>query len=177
VQKVDVDMPEEQPGSELPAGYGAAGYVPFRYDSFAPQFPAVPSPPKRRRRGRWVIAAIVLLLLLASIATFFIARYITRSTPDKTMDAFCSALQQGDYQSAYAQFSPKLQHIITESAFAAIFSQDKVNLCTHGTAGEAGTSVTSTIRLLHVSQGVNNDVVTLTKDSSDTWKIDDIYRQ
>jgi hypothetical protein len=175
-------MPEEQPGSELPGGYGAGGYVPFSYDSFARrptqplQPPVVLPPPKRRRRGRWVLAAIVVVLLLASIAAFFIARYVIRSTPAKTLDAFCSALQQGDYRSAYTQFSPRLQHTIAESAFAAIFSQDKVSVCTHGAGEDAGTSVTSTIHLVHVSRGVNNDVVTLTKDSSDTWRIDDIYR-
>ena len=132
---------------------------------------------REERRGRWIIMGILVALLLLSIPTFFLVRYIARSTPDKTLDAFCHALQQEDYQSAYAQFSTRLQRTISEAAFATIFSRDKVNVCTHGTSDDVGNSVTNNMKLVHASKGVNNDIVTLTKDSSDNWKIDDIYRQ
>ncbi|HEU0000067.1 MAG TPA: hypothetical protein VFQ36_04165 [Ktedonobacteraceae bacterium] len=132
--------------------------------------------PARKRRGRWIMVGI-LVVLLVSIPTFFIVRYITRSTPDTTLDAFCNALQQENYPSAYARFSARLQRTISETTFVGIFSQDKVNACTHGTTDDAGTSVTSTIKFVHASRGVNNDIVTLTKDSNDSWQIDDIYRQ
>ena len=129
------------------------------------------------RRGRWIIVGMLVVLLLVSIPSFFIVSYITRSTPDKTLDAFCNALQQEDYQSAYAQFSTRLQRTISEAAFAAVFSRDKVSACTHGTSDDTGNSVTNNMKLVHASKGVNNDIVTLTKDSNENWKIDDIYRQ
>lgn len=170
-------MPEERQGNEFPERYAPSEYIPFRSDTLAPRYAAMAPPPARQRRKRWLIVGILVALLLLSIPTFFIVRYITRSTPDNTLDAFCNALQQENYPSAYARFSPRLQHTMPEATFASIFSQDKVNACTHGTTGDAGTSVTNTIKLVHASKGVNNDIVTLTKDSNDSWKIDDIYRQ
>ncbi len=132
---------------------------------------------KRSRQGRWITISILAVLLLAAVASFFVIRYVSRSTPDKTIDAFCNALQQADYRSAYDQFSANLQHTVSEAAFAAALSQDKVTACTHGTTGDSAESVTNDLKLVHASKGINNDVVTLTKDSNDDWKIDDIYRR
>src|SRR5216683_1976491 len=158
-------------------------------NAFPPVPPVRSSPPqvsivsggssvqKRSRQGRWITISILAVLLLAAVASFFVIRYVSRSTPDKTLDAFCNALQQADYQSAYDQFSAKLQHTVSEAAFAAALSQDKVTACTHGTTGDSANSVTNDLKLVHASKGINNDVVTLTKDSNSDWKIDDIYRQ
>lgn len=170
-------MPEERQGQEFPERYAPSEYIPFRSDTFTPQYSGMAPLSARRQRGRWIMVGILVALLLVSIPTFFIVKYITRSTPDTTLDAFCNALQQENYPSAYAQFSARLQRTISETTFASIFSQDKVNTCTHGTTDDAGTSVTSTIKLVHASRGVNHDIVTLTKDSNDSWQIDDIYRQ
>jgi hypothetical protein len=172
---------------QLPGGpsYTGSGEA----NAFPPVPPVLASPPqasivsggssvqKRGRQGRWITISILAVLLLAAVASFFVIRYVSRSTPDKTLDAFCNALQQADYQSAYDQFSVKLQHTVSEAAFAAAFSQDKVTACTHGTTGDSANSVTNDLKLVHVSKGINNDIVTLTKDSNDDWKIDDIYRQ
>jgi limonene-1,2-epoxide hydrolase len=172
-------MSQELPDNKLPVGYGPWMDIPAGDYGSTPRYPVMPplQIQKRRLSGRWMIVGILVALLLVSIPSFFIVSYITRSTPDKTLDTFCSALQQEDYPSAYAQFSTRLHRTISEAAFAAIFSRDKVNACTHGTSNDAGNSVITTVKLVHASKGVNNDVVTLTKDSSDNWKIDDIYRQ
>ena len=156
-------MSQEVPGNGFPEGYRP--------------YAAMPPAPVRRRRGRWVVVGVLVALLILSIPTFIIVRYITRSTPNKTLDAFCTDVQKGDYQSAYDQFSTRLQHTVAEAAFAAILANDRVSACTHGAADEASTSVTNTLKLVHVSKGINSDIVTLTKDSNDTWKIDDIARQ
>jgi limonene-1,2-epoxide hydrolase len=198
-------MPEELQGDELTRGYGSPEPIPYVPYASSPQLPGVPSytgsgeanalspvlssPPqasivsggssvqKRSRQGRWITLSILALLLIAAVASFFVIRYVSRSTPDKTLDAFCNALQQADYRSAYDQFSTNLQHTVSEAAFAAALSQDKVTACTHGTTGDSANSVTNDLKLVHVSKGINNDVVTLTKDSDSDWKIDDIYRQ
>ena len=174
-------MSDERQSWELPGGYRSPSeYIPTNNYGNSPQYPphpVVPPPTKNRRHRRWLTITFVAVLLIVAISTLFIVRYITRSTPDKTLDTFCDALQQGNYQSAYEQFSPRLQRTMPEAAFAAIFTGDKVNVCTHGTASDTGTSVINTIKLIHASRGVNDDSVTLTKDSNDTWKIDDIARQ
>lgn len=117
-----------------------------------------------------------MIVLAIAISSFFLIGYLTRSTPDKTLDAFCNAVLQGDYQTAYDQFSTQLQHRISEPAFAALF-QDKVTACTHGSTGDSGKSVTNYLTLVHASKGKNSDIVILTKDSNSNWKIDDIFKQ
>lgn len=135
--------------------------------------------PKKSRRGRWVIGGIiaVLVLLLASVASYFIIGYVNRSTPNKTLDAFCSALQHEDYHTAYDEFSPTLQKGIPEADFAAVIAQDKVTVCTHGNTNDSTNSVTTNLKLVHASKGINADVVTLAKDSNSIWRITNIARQ
>lgn len=136
-----------------------------------------PVPPKRRRRVLWIsLGAVVAFLIVASLAAFGIEMYINRPTPTKTLDAFCNDLQHEDYQAAYNQFSKNFQTHFSEVDFANVLSQDKVVSCLHGTVGEAGSSVTTTLKLIHGSQGVNNDMVTLRKDASNDWKIDDLEK-
>ncbi len=136
----------------------------------------MPKGSAKSRRRWWILTGILVVLILASVSTLLLIRYVNRSTPDKTLDAFCHALLQADYRTAYAQFSAKLQQTISEEAFAAPLSQDRVTACTHGATGNLGNSVVSQLRLVHASQGSNIDVVTLVKDSNDDWKIDDIAR-
>jgi hypothetical protein len=175
------NVPPYAPTPQYPA------VPPYRRDPFMPptqpqqgSIPFIPTAPlgqKKRKRGRWLIAGILICLLVVSIPAFFVIRYINRSTPDKTLDAFCSAVQQEDYQSAYDLFTPNLQRTMSETVFAAALSQDKVTACSHAAAPEAGTSVTSNLQLVHASKGVNRDIVTLTKDSNDNWQINDVYKQ
>lgn len=198
-------MSEEQRGEELSNGYELpepVPYVPYtsppRYTDFPPSMeerhflppvppippPSMPMPdsgrvPTRRkgRRGLWITISIVVALLIVSIASFFVIRYIDRPTPGKTLDAFCAALQGEDYRSAYDQFSKKLQRTVSETMFASVISRDKVIACTHGPASESGSSTTTGLKLVHASEGINNDVVTLSRDNNNDWKIDDFYRQ
>ena len=189
-------MPEELQGDELSEGYGSPmpiPYVPYASSTGSGEAKALPpvlsSPPqasivsggsfvqKRSRKGCWITLSVLTVLLLASVASFYVIRYVNRSTPDKTLDAFCNALQQADYRSAYDQFSANLQHTVSEAAFATTLSQDKVTTCAHGTTGDSANSVTNDLKLVHASKGINNDIVTLTQDSNNDWKIDDIYKQ
>jgi hypothetical protein len=116
------------------------------------------------------------LLALASISSFLLFQYLDRSTPDRTLDAFCHALLQADYRSAYGQFSATLQRTIAEQAFATPLFEDRVRVCTHSILGTSGESVLGQLKLVHASQGKNTDIVMLIKDGKNTWKIDDISR-
>lgn len=134
--------------------------------------------PKKRRRGLWIGLGVVVALLVLAASAFGIFTYLNRSTPLKTMDAFCTALQHEDYKTAYNQFSKQLQGQFTEAAFADVLSQDKVITCSHGTVNANGDSATATssLKLVHNSKGVNTDKVTLVKDTSSNWKIDDLQK-
>ena len=139
--------------------------------------PGTTSERRRGRRGLWIITSVIAALVLISITGFFVIRYTNRPTPGKTLDVFCNALQGEDYRSAYDQFSKKLQRTVSETTFATILSQDKVIACTHGPTSDSGSSTTTGLKLVHASKGINNDVVTLSRDSNNDWKIDDIHRQ
>ena len=198
-------MAEEERRDEVSEGYGLpepVPYVPYAsppqhtdspppMESGEPHFlppvppflpPSMPAPGstsarRRGRRGLWIITSVIAALLLISITGFFVIRYTNRPTPGKTLDVFCNALQGEDYRSAYDQFSKKLQRTVSETTFATILSQDKVIACTHGPTHDSGSSTTTGLKLVHASKGINNDVVTLSRDSNNDWKIDDIHRQ
>lgn len=130
--------------------------------------------PERSATGRRrIMPGILVVLVLVSISALLLLQYLKSSTPDRTLDTFCRALQQADYHTAYDQFSATLQRSISEKAFAAPLSQDRVTACTHSSAGLQGKSVLSQLKLVHASQGKNTDILTLVKDDRNNWKIDD----
>jgi len=137
----------------------------------------VPEPALSKKRGpRWILLAFLLLLMIiVASSAFALSSYINRSTPQKTLDTFCSALQREDYKTAYIQLSSTMQSNFTESQFTGLFTSDKVANCRHGPVSGAGTSTTTSLQLVHhVSGETNNDRVTLTKDGQGQWKIDDL---
>ncbi len=168
-----------QPTDSPPMESGERHFLPPVPPVLPPSMPAPDSTPARRRGRRrlWIITSIIAALLLISITGLFVIRYTNRPTPGKTLDVFCNALQGEDYLSAYDQFSKKLQRTVSETMFASLLSQDKVIACTHGPTNDSGRSTTTGLKLVHASKGINNDVVTLSRDSNNDWKIDDIYRQ
>jgi len=195
----------EERRDEVSEGYGLPEPVPYIPYASPPQYPdSLPSmgsdegnfflsappvlpssppmsggtPADRKSRNRlWITTSIIAVLLLVSVTCLFVISYVNRPTPNKTLDVFCNALQHEDYPSAYDQFSKKLQRTVSETTFATILSQDKVIACTHGPTSDSGSSTTTGLKLVHASKGINNDVVTLSRDSNNDWKIDDIHRQ
>jgi hypothetical protein len=130
----------------------------------------------KRRRTLWFVLGGIAAAIVIAVASFALVMYLNRSTPMKTLDAFCNALQREDYQTAYNQLSQQLQDQIPESVLAAALSQDKVISCTHGVASESGDTSTTSLKLVHNSRGVNNDTVTLVKDKHSNWKIDNLQQ-
>ncbi len=179
VPYVPYTSPPQHTDSPPPMESGERLFLPPVPPVLPPSMPAPDSTPARRRGRRrlWIITSIIAALLLISITGLFVIRYTNRPTPGKTLDVFCNALQGEDYLSAYDQFSKKLQRTVSETMFASLLSQDKVIACTHGPTNDSGRSTTTGLKLVHASKGINNDVVTLSRDSNNDWKIDDIYRQ
>jgi hypothetical protein len=159
---------EQQDTAQLP------NYIPY----FQSAPPVVPPAPERKRGLRFtpkniVIFALIVLLVMGSASALFV--YLTRSTPNRTLDAFCSALVQSDYQHAYQQFVPGLQHAFSEKVFADMLTRNRVAQCTYTPVDEASGSVQTELRLLHTPIGANDDQVTLGKDTHGTWQITDLH--
>lgn len=150
--------------------------VPVRhsYNPFA-ETPQQPMPPPKKRQWKLRHTLILLAIVLVVIIIIGLAiAYLNRSTPMRTLDTFCSALQHEDYQTAYNQLAPPLQEEIPEPVLASALAQDKIVGCTHGTTAMNGNVVITTLRLVHNSKGINNDWVTLAENKDSVWKIADL---
>jgi Zn-dependent protease with chaperone function len=91
-------------------------------------------PQKKHNRFLWIALSIVvsLLVLLCTYSVFF---YVTPSAPTKvitptpttTLNTYCTSLKKGDYQTAYNQFSSRIQSHLTEAEFASTYYPFAVN--------------------------------------------------
>jgi limonene-1,2-epoxide hydrolase len=149
-----------QPGSPgtVPPGYVGPipGYVPIEH--------------VRRRNRLFIGIGLGLLVVIASAFAGYV--FFTRSTPEKTLDTFCNAMQGQDYQIAYNQLASSLQSNETENVFAHTSQAvGKVNVCTHSSATVTGNLATANVTFVSSSGQTSNNTVTLTQDSSNTWKI------
>ena len=163
--------------STPPPAYSAPAYAANGYG--IPQAGATPYPPapampvqKRSRRGLWITLGTILgVLLIAAIASGVIG-YQNRSTPTKTLNAFCTAIKGGDYQTAYNQLSSGLQAKGgSESAFAAAFSTNgglgKVTSCSVSSVDDgAGTGAIN-----YTFSGGSSLIVDYTLVDESGWKI------
>lgn len=197
--------PDDQSNAYLPMSYHTEGYdvpplpyIPYAHDierasihadtmtvsapppviQSVPLVPVQEQPPsvKQRRRRRWILPAIVALLLLIIGGSIFpLVSYLNRSTPEKTLNTFCTALEKESYQVAYDQLTTNLQSQLTEPQFASSLSADKIIQCTYGSTSEASTSTKTSLKLVHMQQHfVNNDIVTLTRQADSIWRISDL---
>jgi hypothetical protein len=90
------------------------------------------------------------------------------STPTLTLNNYCSALKQKDYQTAYNQFSSAQQAQQTESQFAASFGSTTVSDCSVSNTND--TSGTGTISYTGSNGAQLTADYTLVQENG-TWKI------
>ena len=132
-----------------PPAYEAYGTV-EQQGVYPPPVPPAPVPaPKPSRRGLWIILGAIVGVLVISAIVFGIIGYMNRSTPTKTLNAYCNALKSGDFQTAYNQLASGLQSKIgTEAQFASGYSSNgglgKITGCTVSNVNDsAGTGTIS----------------------------------
>ena len=116
------------------------GSQPYGYPQGAsyPGAPApVTAPPTQRpsRRGLWIILGAIGGLVVIGLVLFGVIAYVNRSTPTKSLNAFCNALKSGDYQTAFNQLDSGLQSKLgPEGTFAAGYASNegmgKITGCT-----------------------------------------------
>jgi limonene-1,2-epoxide hydrolase len=102
------------------------------------------------------------------VAGFLLFFFVIRSTPEKTLEAFCNALKNRDYRTAYSQLSSRLQNSQSESEFVI---ENSGSLCTYSSVIESGSVATSNMTTITSSGGASNSFITLIEDSTSTWKI------
>ncbi|HVB22236.1 MAG TPA: FHA domain-containing protein [Ktedonobacteraceae bacterium] len=143
--------------------YAPPPYATNGYNAPPPGFGAnVPAQQKKSGRGKlWLIlGAIVGIIVIAAIG-FGIIGYVNRPTTTKTLDAFCTALKGGDFQTAYNQLSSGLQAKYgSEAAFAQAYSTSgglgKITNCSVSNVNDGAD--TGTISYV-LSQGSANSIV------------------
>jgi hypothetical protein len=181
----------DQPGyMQQPQGYATPGYPqqPQAYPQQAPwagtpgQFgvPAAPvaAQPKKKSRTGLIIGIIVLLLLVVggAVGGFL---YVNRSTPEKTLQAYCSALQNGDAQGAYNLLSTRAQSRTSVAQIASAIQIIKspqvggIKSCTVTNVQENGSSATAdvTVTLGNPSAPSSPGKAFLVNENG-SWKID-----
>jgi limonene-1,2-epoxide hydrolase len=93
-------------------------------------------------------------------------------SPGGMLATFCDALKRGDYRTAYARFVEQYQHRYPAQQFAADLFVDKIVSCTYGSISISGRDGLALVTFAYRSGVVDNDVVTLNQDATDTWKIE-----
>lgn len=90
--------------------------------------------PKQKKRIIFTVLLICIFLILSSIVTEIFLYLYNLSTPEKTLEVFCSSLVHHDLHSAYEQFSQHQNGIADESTFSQsieriITQQGKIKDC------------------------------------------------
>ena len=128
-------------------------------------------PPKRPSpRGLWIVLSVILALLLIGGGVIGYVYISSQPTPTKTLDAFCTDLQNRDYQAAYTLLSSGFQNKTSEKLFDSFYTN--ASSCTHGSPSQGGNNATADLTTSATGR-TNNDHVTLVQDSTNAWKIDE----
>ncbi len=149
------------------------GMMPASQVNVQPPYAAAPQPPTRR--GLWIIlGTIAALVLIAGLVLFGVLVFVNGSTPTSTLNAFCSALKSGAYQTAYNQFSSSLQSQLAETQFATLYPSlsslglGKITNCVVSNVND--TAGSSTVSITFASGNTLVEDATLVNQSG-SWKI------
>ena len=146
----------------------ATPFIPPDFDGPIPGYMPIKQV-RRRDRGFILIGLGLLLMIALAVGSYF---YFNRSTPEKTLDAFCNAVQGQDYQTAYNQLSNSLQNNETELEFAnTLLADGKVNTCTHSSANTANNKATARVTIVTGSGQASSSSIILMADSGNIWKL------
>jgi pSer/pThr/pTyr-binding forkhead associated (FHA) protein len=181
----------DQPGyNQQPQAYPTPAYSQYpQQQSYPQQAPWPPAPgqfappaapvaerPKKRRTGLIIGAVVLLLLVVGGGSVYF---FVLRSTPEKTLQAYCTALQNGDAQGAYNLLSTNAQSKTSLTDFTKAFQLIKsplvggIKSCTFTNVQETGSHATA-----DVTVAVGNPIGPIKPskaflvNENGTWKID-----
>jgi len=176
-----IAQPPYQQPPLLYGGYEAAAPPPYTppppiYPQPAYPQPAYPQPgsyPRKSRAGLWIGLAVLLLLLLGGGG--FLAYTQVRSTPQKTLAAYCDGWKTGNAQEIYNQLDTSQQARVSVSEVQRVLDSIKqtggVTECTVSGVQQTGSSATGIVTLSAGSGRSASETDTLIEENG-TWKID-----
>jgi hypothetical protein len=127
-------------------------------------------PAQKPKRRRGFILSIVIIALVVIIAVGAYA-YLNRSTPDKTITTYYSALVHNDFQTAYGQFSTSAQGSTSEQQFTNFWQRLRgVKAWTLVSIQEQGSTANSTVTVT-LGNGQTSLATIKLVDENGTWKI------
>ena len=146
----------------------ATPFVPADFDGPIPGYMSIGQ--VRRRERRFILIGLGLLVVIAlAIGGYF---FFSRSTPEKTLDAFCNAIQGQDYQTAYNQLSNSLQSNETELEFAnTLRANGNVYTCTHSSTNTTNNKTSANVTIVTKSGQSSSSNITLTTENGNNWKL------
>jgi FlaG/FlaF family flagellin (archaellin) len=137
----------------------------------------------QRRKGRiglWIAIAVVVLLVVAG-STWGAFSYVNRSTPTKTLQAFCTAFQKGDAQGLYNVLSKRAQAQASVDKLKAVFSfleyAGGIENCTVGNIQENGSTAIGNVTMNLKGSKPGQPYPERLINEGGTWKIDDSPNQ
>jgi hypothetical protein len=120
--------------------------------------------------------SLIFVLLMIAGAGLIIYINSTSSTPQKTLNTSCNAGLQGDYQTAYNQFSrsdpqvPQSEQRYAQEVQNATQGRNGLRSCTVSNVNETGSSAAGLITLGYGNGTSERILVTLT-DENGIWRI------
>lgn len=157
--------PQSQPG-----GFSQPGYPP------APGFnqPGYP-PAKKSRVGLWIGLIILLVVIIGGIGGFVYLQNC--STPEKTLQAYCTALQNNDAQGIYNTLSSASQAKTSVSQLSKGLQFVKLLTggftCTYANVQQSGSTATATLTLTPVTRGKASSGTAHLINENGQWKMDE----
>jgi pSer/pThr/pTyr-binding forkhead associated (FHA) protein len=131
---------------------------------------------RKRRVGFWIAVAVVVLLVIAggTWGTFY---YTNRSTPTKTLQAFCTAFQNGDAQGLYDILSKRTQAQASVDKLKAVFSflagAGGIQSCTVSNVQESGSMATGDVTMNLKGSKSGQPYPEHLVNEGGTWKVDE----
>ncbi|HEX7737641.1 MAG TPA: FHA domain-containing protein [Ktedonobacteraceae bacterium] len=151
-----------------PASFNQSGY-PLPQPGFGQPYPQK----KKSRAGLWITLVVLLLLVGGGISGYI---YVNRSTPEKTLQAYCTALQNNDAQGIYNTLSSTLQantdlnKIKTVLQLLDLAAGGGFTNCTSSNVTVNGNSASATVTLTATSGKSIGEPAQLV-DENGQWKI------
>jgi hypothetical protein len=147
-------------------GFNQAAYPPGGFGQSVPQ-------PKKSRVGLWIGLIVLLLLIVGGSFAGYV--YVNRSTPEKTLQAYCTALQNNDAQGLYNTLSSKdqartdLQKISTGLQLLKLLTGGFTN-CTSSNVQVNGSTASAMLTLTPARGNTISQQVALVNDNGQ-WKM------
>ena len=127
-----------------------------------------PAQKPKGRRGLILSVVIVALVVIIAVGAYV---YLNRSTPDKTITTYYSALVHNDFQTAYGQFSTAAQRSTSEQQFVNFWqARGGVKAWTLVSTQEQGSTANSTVTVT-LGNGQTSLATINLVDENGTWKI------